>query len=129
TAIGQVLPSRIAARMMLLDRRATEPNLILELPRAEHVFTSHPVFTLDPPGFPHTNLGSERHQFGVGVAGNFFLKKTQVFERLPASFDLGAGEELRITGIAERSIAHRERLQPSHIRSHHPGNGSNVITP
>jgi len=118
---GKYLPSAYRCPHDAPRSRATEPNLILELPRAEHV--SRVIrYSPGPAGFPAHQSGSERLPVQRWHSREISCLRNAGIRALACVFDLGSGQELRITGIAERCIACRERLHRV-VRSHHPGMG------
>src|SRR5215470_232397 len=108
TSIRQVNPSRVAARVVLLDGRTAEPDLIVELPCCEYILARHSVLALHSPTLAYPNLRSERDQLRIGIPRNLLLEETQILQRLPAALDFSVRKELHITGIAEGTVARFE---------------------
>ena len=90
--IGKVLPLRVAPRVVVFDRSAAQTDLVIELTRGQHVFPRQPVFAMNPPGFPNSNLRPESHQFSFSVSGYLALEKPEILQRLAAAFDFSRGQ-------------------------------------
>ena len=59
-----------APAMVVLDGRAAEADLVVELPGTQDVLARQPVVAVDAAGLAHADLRRERHQRGALVAGH-----------------------------------------------------------
>ena len=81
------------AAVVVLDGRAAQADLVVELPRAEDVVARQPVVPVHAAGLAHADLRAERDQRRALVAGHPVDEEPGVLERLAAARDLGLGQE------------------------------------
>src|SRR5207247_806439 len=95
-AVGQVLPLRVATRVMILEGRAAQPDLIVELPRAQDVVARESVVAEHPTRLADADLRAEADQGRALVAGNLVAQKARVLEGLAAAVYFGARQQPRL---------------------------------
>ena len=88
-AVGQVLPARVGARMVVLDGRAAEAHLVVEAASAQHVVAGQAVVAVDAARLADADLRRERHERGLLVAGHAVAQEARVLEGLAAAAHLG----------------------------------------
>src|SRR5262249_1054026 len=103
--VGEVLPLRVGAAVVVLDGRAAEPDLVVELPRAQDGLAGEADLALDAARLADPDLDAKAGEVGLLVAGDALAEEARVFERLPAALHLGAGEQLGVRGVDDAAVA------------------------
>ena len=104
-AFRQIFPARIAARVMLFDRRAALRDGIVELAGVDHIRAGESVFPKNAAAFAHADLRAQSAQRRVFIARHFVAQETKILQRLPPPFDLGARQLHRIRRVDARRRA------------------------
>ena len=128
-AVGQVVPQRVRAGMVILDRRAAQADLVIELAGAQHVLARQARIAVDAPRLADPDLGPERHERRVLVARHQVDEEADVLEGLTTAGDLGPREEVRIRRV-DRSVRPLPgRVETGHDRGRHARDRRDVIAP
>jgi len=115
--------------VVVLDRRAAQADLVVELAGGQHVLPREAVVALDPPRLADADLGGEGGERGPLVPGDPLDEEADVFQGLAAPLHLAAREELRIRRIYHPAAALLEGGEPGHDRGGHPLDGRDVVRP
>ncbi len=116
--LRQILPLRVASRVVVFDRRAAFRHGIIEFAGREHVGSRETILSVDATALTDADLIAEIGQEGLFIARDVVVEEPGVLERLAAPFHLGPRELFRIGRI--------HVADAGHVRSHDAGERRDV---
>ena len=127
-AVRQVLPDRVRAAVVVLDRGAAQADPVVEGARAEDIVAGQPVVAVDAPRLADADLRAERDERRVLVPGHAVDEEPDVLERLAPAGDLGLGQEPRVGGVDDAAVGVApDRIEPGHDRGRHAVDRRDVV--
>jgi hypothetical protein len=126
-AVGKITPSGVGPTVVILDGRAAEGDLVVELFGPDDVIAGEAVLAVNTAGFTHPDVDAEGGELGLLVAGDFVAQETDVLDRLNAALDLGGGEEFGVGGVDDGGADFPIGRQPGHDRGGHVIHGRDMV--
>ncbi len=116
-AVREVLPGRVGSRMVILDRRPAQADGVVERTRREDVLASKPGVAVHPTRLPNADLGPQRDQRRMLIAGNPVDQEPDVLEGLATAGHFRLGQEPRVRGVDDPAV----RIAPEGVEAGHHG--------